>query len=415
MAYIVSRLGGTASSGVQGDVVGVLANIGGGLGKAVWYAKDKFPKLETALKAKGPTPTPTAIIDVAMIAITIIDQLNGQLPPNQGGEFNTGRLEFELVESKLETAAPERGKWEGDAAEAYAARNAELLLLAQKMRDLDKRIEAILKTHALKVKAAHDCCSMTMLVLVAAQAIAMILWAAPAAGPEASVIFQFITVAAAGAVVMGYELGALDSAITQATKLNGLAMDYGHVGRQARRSAVFKTIEVASAEKSYAPSFDDITVDKSGTSSSSGMPTISSLVADAVNEGALPNRDGVLDAFVAHQIPTAGASSRTDTPGLTPPTPPQPALSGQAAQPWQQTNLANHKPGQAQPPASATQRATAAPAKETAPDEATLAGDVESAGAGAAPSAAAAERAPVEVTVADPDQAREHDPVERMT
>jgi len=135
LAYCFSRVGGAADSGVRQDWVGLGANIGALAGKAVWYAKGQSAALKTALEATGKKilPTPTAIIDVTMVAVVVIDLMNGFGAPDSGSGFSSGVDKLKIVDGKLELAIPDSRDWSGSAADAYAAQNAALRALVANM------------------------------------------------------------------------------------------------------------------------------------------------------------------------------------------------------------------------------------------------------------------------------------------
>jgi hypothetical protein len=407
LAYTAGRANGAAGSIFQEDWVGLAANIGGGAGKFVWWAREKFDILDKAkLDAPGPTKTPTYIVDLAMNVITYIDFLNGVADPNKGEIFDTGKLQLELADSKLEAAVPDKGKWDGDAAEAYAAQNALMRILAQKMQELDKQMQALLQEQADAVQEAHRCCLYSLMTLVFAQGIALLLWVN--ATPLASVKFQLATVLPIYAAVAYEELAALLKSSNVADEVDKLAAAYNDVTQSAPGKMSIPENEVPEAAESYISSFEAVSASMSGMSSSSDMSTLASLVSTA-GERVSADKRALLSAL-AGDGETPGDRTPVKTPEGTPETPVStpPILAGLAAM----SRQAAKPSGSAYPQTKAAARTAEAAAEEAAPAEATVVGDVE--GAGAAVGVAAAERAPIDVAAVGPQQAQQPSPVQRI-
>lgn len=431
MAYVFARAGGAAGAGTQQDWVGMSANIGAGIGKFGWYAKDKISFLEKGLKTKGPTPTPTAIIDVAMVVVTILDLLNGIWPPDKGDRFKLGKSEFENMQQYLESAIPDSAKWSGEAAEAYAAQTKILLQLAKDMQANDLALAALLEEHGNRVQKMHRDYAIILMTLVAAQLTAMILWSWPVFGPVASVKFQVVTVVVLSFTILGLQGEVCTASQRKADAISRLAEKYAETGKAAEPVGTFAKIAVTGAEEARVSSFEAI------SASMSGPPPSFSTLVDMAKADPSMNEHPLLSAVTgdgaAAGVSTSGATETPEAPqtsdGTTPAAPGTPAFtlpslsqinraSGQAAQMSghlsQHANLVNQTMGQVQQLASMGQQgqAAAAPAEGAAPEEATLAGDVEDAGAGAG--AEGAERAPIDAAAGAAEQAQEPSPAERI-
>jgi hypothetical protein len=431
LLYTTTRAKDAIGTGVHQDWIGMSANILGGVGKIGWYARDKFTFLKDGLElqkgVKYPAPTPTAIVDVAMVVVGLIDACMGMWPPDRGHEFDTGRAEFESMQLWLRLADPDEAKWSGDTAKNYAAQNKELQDLAQKMQELDKTTQARLQNQADVVQDAHTALAVCLMLLVFAQLAAMVIWAAGPGGPAASVLFQTAFVTTIFLLVVGYVGAVIESSYRNATELNKLANDYKDVGQKAEPSGTFTKISVHAAEESTVSSVADISASMSGASAMPDFATVANIARANASAGENP----LLSAFTGDgETPGDSASDEVaDTPASTMPTLAQlTAMSGQAAKISghlsQHVNLFNQGMGQIQQIASMAQQGqgAAAPAEEAAaeeaalagaaPAEATLAGDVE--GAGAALGTEAAERAPIDAAAIGPEQAQEPSPAERI-
>ena len=323
MAYVVTRAGGAAGAGTQQDWAGMSVNIAAGIGKLAWYAKDKINFLAEGLKTKGPIPTPTAIIDVAMVAVTVLDLLNGIWPPDNGSRFLLGKSEFENMQQYLEAATPDPAKWSGEAAEAYAAQCAILLKLSKDMQQYDKQLADLLSEHAARVQKMHKDYAIILMTLVAAQLTAMILWAWPVFGPVASVKFQVITVLAISFSLLGLQGEVCVASERKSHTIARLAEQYAAAGKAAEPVGSFATIKVPGAQEARVSSFEAISASMSGSMMSGPPPSFSTLAAMAKSDPSI--EDPLLDAFGgAGEVPAAGASGTTETPT----TPEAPQTSG---------------------------------------------------------------------------------------
>lgn len=391
LAYCFTRLQAGGGAAYSGDWVGLGANLGALAGKAMWYGRNQIKVLADALKTQGTKtlPTPTAIVDVAMVAISAVDLLNGFWTPDKGASFTSGADKFETVYLYLGEAAPDPRDWSGDAAKAYADAAAALQALAQTMQDLDKKMQTLMADQGSEVAKAHNAIAVTLLGLVIAQGVALAMYLIPVVGPEISAAWQIIAAFAACATVLAFEMFTLSNSMSLAHQIHSVALEYGEVAEKAIPNSSFARIEVTGAEETRTGDFDAIS---NSLSAFSGAPTVASLATLAPAGGDSPEERGVLGALKSDGATPAESVPAETTPAWTPPTLTQVSqASGQLAQPM---NFVNQMMGQVQQLASTGQprQAPTPPAEEAGPTEAALAGN----GGGAASGTAGAERAPID-------------------
>jgi len=337
-----------------------------------------------------------------MNIVTYVDMLNGVASPTDGEQFNTGKLHLELADSKLEAAVPDRGKWDGDAANAYAAQNVTMRDLAQKMQRLDAQMPALLKQQADAVKEAHRCCLYSLMTLVLAQGIALLLWVN--VSPLVSTYFQLATVFPIASAVAYEELAAFLKSANVADAVDKLAADYNDVAQSV--PVKIPEDEVPGAADSSVSSFEAVSGSMSQISAFPDMPTLASLVSTA-GERVSPDKRALLSAFSADN-----EAPRDDTPGeQTPDTPASAPPSPLPPLPWQAAKLPAQRGQGAAAPAKEAATQEAAPA-ETDRAEAPLADGIE--GAGAATGSDAGERAPIDAVAVSPGLAQPLRPLERI-
>jgi hypothetical protein len=420
LGYVFTRMGAAGNSGFQQDWIGFGANLGAGAGKFMWYLKDKFPSLVEKMKTTHQGPTPTYLIDIAIVATAGMDLLNGFGAPTKAECLDTGKEQLENVNLQLTLALPDKDKWSGGSAKTYGDKVTALQKLVQDMKELDATAQTSLQSQASSVQLAHTICAVTGLSLVAAQGIALALYFIPGDGPMLSWFWQVAAVGAASAALLAGEGTTVDASITNGGDLEDLANEYDAIAERAKKamqSGTFAQIVVPGAQESTVGRFEAISTGMSGPAA---MPAIRSLASSA--DGRAVGDERALLSALTDDGETPGETP--ETPAWTPPTPAQvTAMSGQLAKLSghlsQHMNLVNQTTGQIQQLASMAQQgqkaaapAEEAAAKEAAPEEAALADDVEGAGAGVATEGA--ERAPVQVAAAGAEEAQEPSPVERI-
>jgi hypothetical protein len=398
LAYVLGKVPVTAGSGYQGDWITAGANLGAGAGKFVWYLRDKIDFFKDGLAKPGPLPTPTAIIDVAMGAISFVDWLNGFWAPDRGGAFSAGQESFDKLGLVLQLANPNPAEWDGDAAASYAELNIILQELATIMEELDKQAQQHVSDHAASVQKAHQVIALSLLALQVAQAAALIMWSWPVIGPGWSMAFQIMTVVPISLTVLGFENRVLTSSSATAQQFDALAVRYDEVIGRAKylaNSAQFSTIEVPGADESRTSDFQEIS---GSLSDFPGMPSIARLANLAVEE-ASPDERARQSAIFSD----AGTLEERQI-EVKPPAIDVTATYGQAAklaqQVPQQMNLVNQAMGSVQQFTSRGQqgRGTAAPTE--AGERAQAARVQDTAGAEAGWDAEGAERAPIDAEIA---------------
>lgn len=396
LAYCFTRLQAGGGAAYSGDWVGLGANLGALAGKAMWYGRNQIKVLADALKTQGTKtlPTPTAIVDVAMVAISAVDLLNGFWTPDKGASFTSGADKYETVFLYLAEAAPDPRDWNGDAATAYAEATAALQALVQTMQDLDKKMQTLMADQGAEVAKAHNAIAVTLLGLVIAQGIALSLYLIPVVGHEISAAWQILAAFAACATVLAFEMFTLSNSMSLSHEIRAVALEYGEVAEKAIPNSSFARIEVTGAEETKTGDFNAIS---DSLSAFSGTPTVASLAGLAPAAGDSREERGVLEVLKSDGATPVEPAPAEAAAGWSPPTLSQVTqASGQLAQPM---NFANQMAGQVQQLASAGQPRPAAqksPAEEAAPAEPALAGAGEGAGMGTP----GAERAPVDAVAA---------------
>jgi len=385
----------------------------------MWYAKDKINYLVEKQKNLFKGPTPTYIVDIGIVAVAITDLINGFGEPTRAECLDTGKEQLDNVDLHLRLALPDEDKWSGAAAKKYGGQVRALQKVVQDMKEVDAKMQDLLQSQAHNVQIAHTTCAVTGLSLVAAQGIALALFAIPVKGPAISWAWQVAAVTAGiGAVVFAEEAAQYNSGII-AGRLEKVLKEYNSIAKRAEKAVqgTFAQIAVPGAQESTVGSFEAISTGMSGPSA---MPTVPSLAGLA--GGDTVGGESAPPSALADDGETPVETS--DTPVWTPPTLAQvTATSGQFAKLSghlsQHMNLVNQTMGQIQQLASMAKQSqgAVAPAGEAAvagaaPEEAALAGDVEGAGAGV--DTEGAERAPIEVAAAGAGEAQEPSPVERI-
>jgi hypothetical protein len=225
-------------SGVTAASTGDWANLGASaatiLGKGMIYAGKQNAVLAKALKDSGTKllPTPTAIVDAAALAVSIVDLLNGFGSPNSGSAVSTAKDKFALFTKDLDPGCiPDPRDWSGTAATAYIGQVNTLKSLVDEMNQLDQSLKGYLGKQAAEVKQAHLCCTVNVAVLTAAAGIALALYLIPIAGPGISQAWQIIAAFACCAAVFVVEMLTLASSMGLANDLTALGLKYVQLGK----------------------------------------------------------------------------------------------------------------------------------------------------------------------------------------
>ena len=412
LSYSFARLGGAVGAGTQQDWVGLGANLGAAIGKFGWYARDKIDFLVKGLKVEGITPTPTAIIDVAMVVVTILDLLNGVWPPDKGDRFLLGKSEFENMQHFLEAADPDPAKWSGTGAAAYKAQNDILLQLTKDLQGYDKEFADLLKAHATRVQKMHTDYAIMLMVLVAAQLTSMVIWSLPAlGGPVASFKFQVLTVLAMALTIMSLQGDVCSASQDKASKISELGTKYTTAGASAEAvatSGTFAKIASTGAQETSVSSFEAISASMSGA-----PPSFATLANIAKTDPSIEEHP-LLSSFTGDGAAAGegafGAADAAAAPAATPPavTPPSVTQAAQVSGPLAAMSGRQQGQGAAAP-------AKKPAAQEAAPEEAALVGaaPAEAEPGGAGVGTEGAQRAPVGAGAAGTEQAQQPTPAER--
>ncbi len=334
-------------SGVTAASAGDWANLGASaatiLGKGMIYAGKQNATLAAALKNSGTKalPTPTAIVDAAALAVTIVDLLNGFGTPNSGSAVSTAADKLNLFMKDLDPGCiPDPRDWSGTAATAYIGQNTLLKGFAQTMKDYDQILKGYLSKQAAEVKQAHLCCTVNVAVLTAAAGIALALYLIPIAGPGISQAWQIVAAFACCAAVFVVEMLTLSSSMGLSNDLSALGLKYVQLGKDVgtKMAGNFGRIQgqVATETSSKLSSFHGIS-DGLTTFSFAGI-TVSKL-ANQAGDKVAPEQKALLEN-ASEKAPAAKTSTGTSTktPGDNTPaapaafTPPTLAQMGQASQ-----------------------------------------------------------------------------------
>ncbi len=410
LAYCFQRGADVLGAIYVGNPLDAAANAGAAVGKFVWYGRDKLPYLKEALKNytnlalddnNKMLPTPTFIIDITMVLIVQVDLFNGFWFPGEVAEdFVLGISAFDNHRQALQRSEPDPDEWDGDSAAAYAAANEELILLSEKMKELDAKMQDLVEKQADAVQLAHDVIALTAMGLVFAQGVALLLYLKPPpVGPQLSYWFQIVVAGAALDTVIIYEMITAEESKTNAQEANILAPDYDGVTQALQPSGTSAVIEVPRAVESTVSRFKAVTDRMSGVSA---MPDLASM-ASLAGEGASAEVRALFSTFIG------GGETPGGTPAFTLPTLSQLIQAAQVSGHLSEhMNLVNQTTGQRPQRASMAAQGQGAPAPA---EEAALEGEVDGAGAGVA---SATERAPIEVATVGAQQGQEPSPLERI-
>lgn len=133
--------------------------------------------------------SPTLILDTANCLLTMMDYLNGLLPPDEGQIFGAGARHFDTAVATLGNAQP-GPVWKGTTSKVYAEQHQQLISLTQEMAEVDRAMQAVLRTEAGQIKDAHLFHRALTYAVTLATPIALTLYRIPMVGPAASTDFQ---------------------------------------------------------------------------------------------------------------------------------------------------------------------------------------------------------------------------------
>lgn len=337
-------------SGVTAASTSDWANLGASaatiVGKGLIYAGKQNAVLAKALKDSGTKclPTPTAIVDAAALAVTIVDLLNGFGSPNSGSAVSTAADKLNLFLKDLDPASiPDPRDWSGDAATAYINQVNTLKGFVDKMKEYDQTLKGYLSKQAGEVKQAHLCCTVNVAVLTAAAGIALALYLIPIAGPGISQAWQIVAAFACCAAVFVVEMLALSSSMGIANDCSTLGQKYVQLGKDVgtQLAGNYDRIQgkVASETSSKLSGFRAVSDGLTDCSFASATPSVNKLAAEA-GDKVSPEQKALLGASTDKAGAAKTSETKTDsstktgdkTPAPAAFTPPSLAQIGQASQ-----------------------------------------------------------------------------------
>lgn len=243
LAYSIQRLQAAIGAAMSGDWATFSMNMVGLVGKLVWSFKDKLPGFKETkdFASKNNKPPVTFIIDVTIMTVAATDMFNGFSSPTDGSDFTSGAKSFENASQYLSEAAP-AAYWRGEAANAYAAMNAELQSLASRAQSLDGQMANLVTAQQADVKTMHNTVSILLMGCVAAQgvAIAIALSGPPtpagrAAALAASYKFQLTFAATTLSALVAEEIRTAEKANDKADQAKQISDSYAEVGKVAQK------------------------------------------------------------------------------------------------------------------------------------------------------------------------------------
>ena len=282
LVYCFQRISDAAGDASQGYNTGLGVNVGAAVGKFIWYGRDKFPVLKQGAdnwknsESYFKTPTATFVVDVTMVVIAIVGMVNGFVPPDSGSDFAAGASAFETVYTDLELAIPDPRDWSGDAANTYTALNSALQQRARDMETLDQRMENAIAAQAVQIQKARLTISSILFGLIAAQGIALALYAA---SPSAAVIWQVVTAMAAIGLVLWIEAETAVQSQTHADTMDEIGTEYDAVAEgKPLQNSLHETV-IPSSEQTVVRSFMDLFATMPGVTAATEMPNIAMLAS----------------------------------------------------------------------------------------------------------------------------------------
>lgn len=410
------RLYTAGSNAYSQDWLAVGTNVAAAPGKLTEWLANHIPVLKKALNESGTKvlPAPTAIIDATVLALNLIDFVNGLNTPDKGSALITGAEQFENVSLNLAGASPDPQGWEGKSAQAYADANVILQSLAETMRDLDREMQTLVEHQANAVKLAHDVIAYELLGLAAAKGIALALYAIPGVGATVSCSWQLTVAILVVTAVVGAEYSALNGSLANAGKASQLELAYGETAAKAQQlrgiagdgfaPTANRSAGAVETTSSRSTAFESHSVARLAADARESLSPEHSELLSALVHGDVPGNDGVGSASVpgVEVLRLSAISEVSALPG-------QPANN--AARASQQASSDNQTMAQVQQFASTGQHLrvasrtnshaavpiglVAAPPNTAPADRAGYSGAVERNGLGATAGAVDRERAPV--------------------
>lgn len=315
LTYCIQRLYYAHGCDVEGDDLGVGINISAAIGKFWWYARHKISPLKDGYSVWKRArenhewlalPTETIVVDVTMDLVAFAEFLNGYEVPADGIEFSLGISKFETVDADLELAMPDSLHWAGDVADAYAAKNAALQERVRKMEELDQRMQNLIASQAAQVKQAQLTIAEVLLSLIAAQGVALLLYASGVWGPTLSVIWQVATAVAAIGLVIAVETETAAKSEQHADDMSAVEAEYADLAAGTQQPTTGYRPAITAAQETRLDGYAGTAARMSGPS---GVATVSSTMSPTAPRGtATPKRTLADDPIFLSGFSTVGAA-----------------------------------------------------------------------------------------------------------
>ncbi|OBG71419.1 hypothetical protein A9X05_28360 [Mycobacterium sp. E3298] len=397
--YLAASVTSMSADGLAGGAA--LAKLGGLDGLTRIRFEGGSVKVPSVPGSKQSLKTAGSLILWALTVVELMELTTGFGPPVEGDDLRNGSQQFSALSAQLKSALPDDDGWAGTASVAYAGLDTTLGNLAQTMAELDLELAALVKDQAEWVTHMRLGFGILKDLLFACYIVELIIrFAPPPLGPAVSQGFA-ITVSGLGiATAVGFLATLTTYSVLNGKQAESLAGRYSALASGTVQEGSPADAKSATATESTVSGFADVSASMPGTSAFSATPTVAALARLAPTDGASAEDLAVLDALSADA--PAYASPAPETPGAPPITPPTVAQVAQASaqaakvsgQASQHMNVPNQTIGQAQQLAQTSRQGQ--PDEETAPSD--------DAAAGAAPAAQGAERAPVDLATAEPDE-----------
>lgn len=193
------------------DPAAAITNIGGLLSPSLGFVST-LPQMFSA----EPNISGAGGLPVFAAALALLKEMRdqcGEGEPDQGGDFNTGKNEFDLVADMLGSAGPPN-TWQGAGSDAYKQANQNQQRRATNMADADGKVSTVLAKEAEQVASTRGTLDDCIRVINTAIPVAIAL-SAPEHGNPLSYGFQVQT----SAPVMALAYATLNK-LTNTTPLN---------------------------------------------------------------------------------------------------------------------------------------------------------------------------------------------------
>ncbi|MCG7606914.1 MULTISPECIES: EspA/EspE family type VII secretion system effector [Mycobacterium] len=188
-----------------------------------------FTGIMQTVASFGPTKfaaaASTPIINGGLIMLTVASNTLGFGRPEDGERFHRGAEDFGDAFLKLYSSTPPPD-WEGEASDAYGARNSEQQERAAKMAEYDNAIKKVLATEAGQVESARDFVSKRQTALALSVPAAIAIKFMGPGGPAASLAFEAAMVMATVPLAMDRVENTVYQAKENAAQIDKVTHDY---------------------------------------------------------------------------------------------------------------------------------------------------------------------------------------------